>query len=97
MQVCIVGNTVCMYGVVPGSNPGCVRDWMFVVFHSLLLNERTVLGHDCLFPCVFLVSTEDHLSIQFNSLQHLHLKQNDYPGLKNMMRNNPSSFLRDEE
>jgi hypothetical protein len=53
MQVCIVGNTVCMYGEVPGSNPGCVPDWMFVVFHSLLLNEGIVLGHDCLFPCVF--------------------------------------------
>jgi hypothetical protein len=25
------------------------------------------------------------------------LKENDYPGLNNVMRNNPSSFLRDEE
>lgn len=75
MQVCIVGNPVCMYGEVPGSNPGCVPHWMFVVFHSLLLNEGIVLGRDCLFPCVYLLSTEDHLSIQFDALQHLHLKQ----------------------
>ena len=47
------------------------------------------------FP-VYLLCTEDHLSIQFDALQHLHLKQNDYPGLNNVM-NNPSSFLRDEE
>jgi len=84
-----------MYGEVPGSNPGCVPDWMLVVFHSLLLNEEIVLGHGCLFPFVYLRSTEDHLSIKFDN-QHLHLKQNDYPGLNNVM-NNPSSFLRDEE
>ena len=87
-------------GEVPGSNPGCVPDcpdWMFVVCHSLLLNEGNVLGHDCLFPCVYSFSTEDHLSIHFDALQHLHLKENDYPGLSNVMRNNPSSFLRDEE
>lgn len=82
---------------VPGSNPGCVPDWMFVVFHSLLLNEGIVLGHDCLYPCVYLLSTDDHLSIQFDALQHLHLKQNDYTGLNNVMRNNRSRFLRDEE
>jgi hypothetical protein len=89
-----------MYGEVPGSNPGCVPDcseWMLVVFHSLLLNEGIVLGHGCLFTCVYLLSTEDHLSIQFDDVQHLHLKQSDYPGLNNVMRNNPSSFLRDEE
>jgi len=69
---------------------------MSVVFHSVLLNEGIVLGQDCLFPCVYLLSTEDHVSIQFDALQHLHLRQNDNPGLNNVMRNNPSSFLRDE-
>ena len=69
---------------------------MFVVFHNLLLNEGIVLSHDCLFPCVYLLSTEGQMSIQFDVLQHLHLKQNDYPGLNNVM-NKPSSFLRDEE
>jgi len=39
MQVCIVGNTVCMYGEVTGSNSCCVPgcpDWMLVVFQSVV-------------------------------------------------------------
>jgi hypothetical protein len=84
-----------MYGEMRVSNPGCVpgcSDWLLVVFLSLLLSEGIVFGHDCLFTCVYLLSTEDHLAVQFDALQ-----QYDYPGLNNVMRNNPTSFMGNEE
>jgi hypothetical protein len=69
---------------------------LFAIFLGLLLSEGIVLGHDCLFSCVYLLSTEDHLAIQFDAMQHLPLQQYDYPGPNNVM-NNPSSFMRDDE
>lgn len=100
MQVCIVFNTVHVWGrwlfQILVVFPGC-PDWLFAVFLSLLLSKGIVLGHDSLFTCVYLLSTEDHLAIQFDAMQHLHLQQYDYPGPNNVMKNNASSFMRDYE